>query len=471
MRALAALVLALVVACSASPAISPRDCTPGTTSACACPGALGVQTCGADGTLGACVCADAGGASDVPPATTDVPSAVDVVDGSAPGLDVTALPDRPQGADAADIGAPAADVVQDAPLDAVDAWRPVVCGSGRFLCAGRCVDLADDVENCGACGNACPAGRFCVGGACTVLCPTGRTACGLSCVDLASDPSNCGACGTQCPSRNSTAFCRGRACGQDCMQGFADCDSNRENGCETPTATDRVNCGACGRTCGNTEQCVAGACVPGCAGGCGSGGVCNAGACVMCPSGRVACANTCRDLLTDRANCGACGAACPQPAGATVACVNGGCALTACADPMYRDCDGSAANGCETLIVADRNNCGACGVRCGDRQACTAGRCACQTSSDLMCNGACVPVGPDHCGACGRACASNEFCGLVNGTGGTVPGCISCGIERPEQMLRRCENRCVDLNSDDRNCGACGVVCTGSRACFSGVCR
>lgn len=59
MRALVAL-LAVLVACSAAPAISPRDCTPGATSACACPGAVGVQTCGADGTLGACVCADAG---------------------------------------------------------------------------------------------------------------------------------------------------------------------------------------------------------------------------------------------------------------------------------------------------------------------------------------------------------------------------------------------------------------------------
>lgn len=34
------------------------------------------------------------------------------------------------------------------------------------LCSGECVDLSRDRKNCGACGNACPEGRDCRGGAC-----------------------------------------------------------------------------------------------------------------------------------------------------------------------------------------------------------------------------------------------------------------------------------------------------------------
>lgn len=56
----------LLAACAADPVLPPRDCTPGTTSACVCLGAMtGVQTCTADGHVGACLCPDAGGSSDV----------------------------------------------------------------------------------------------------------------------------------------------------------------------------------------------------------------------------------------------------------------------------------------------------------------------------------------------------------------------------------------------------------------------
>jgi hypothetical protein len=38
-----------------------------------------------------------------------------------------------------------------------------------------------------------------------------------------------------------------------CQGKFADCDKNPNNGCESDTATDAANCGACGMACTTTQ--------------------------------------------------------------------------------------------------------------------------------------------------------------------------------------------------------------------------
>lgn len=45
-----------------------------------------------------------------------------------------------------------------------------------------------------------------------------------------------------------------------CNKGFADCDRDPANGCETDIYNDNDNCGGCGNTCAPLERCILGIC-------------------------------------------------------------------------------------------------------------------------------------------------------------------------------------------------------------------
>ena len=177
------------------------------------------------------------------------------------------------------------------------------CSAGQTLCSGVCRDLATDLANCGTCGTTCASGQVCSGGVCQASCGLPFTQCGSACANTASDPAHCGSCATSCAPENVKApACSSGTCNYvGCQGGFADCDGNVANGCELATSTDVTNCGGCGVHCAGAHV---------------SANVCAAGACgyAACQAGFADCdgsaANGCETDLTSSASCGACGNVC-----------------------------------------------------------------------------------------------------------------------------------------------------------------
>jgi hypothetical protein len=407
----------------------------------------------------------------------------------------------------------------DVPVDA-----PATCLTGSASCDGNqangCeVNTATDENNCGSCGNVCrPSANnvgVCLSGRCGTACNAGFGNCnatpGDGCeTDMRTSLTSCGACGNACPARdNATTTCSSGVCGFTCLTGYADCDRNPSNGCEVNVRTSESSCGACGTVCGVGRVCSNGSCQftcnPGdggvpltsCVGGatcislnddlancgaCGNlcatnfeaHGVCTGGVCSnACNTGFGDCdrlvANGCeRELLSDVANCGRCGNACPARANAATTCVASWCGYTCSAG--FGDCDYSSFNGCETNTRTDTLNCGGCGRACPSGQSCSDGRCVgpisptcppgrtdCRRS--FTSGPVCVDLAVERtdCGRCGYGCWSDEICSSG-----------SCRVCPSGQVA--CNNVCTNIRTSAANCGGCGIVCGSGQACLAGVC-
>ncbi len=250
-----------------------------------------------------------------------------------------------------------------------------------------------------------------------------------------------------------------------------------------------------------------------------------------CPAGLIVCGASCVDLSNDPLNCGGCGMTCPSGANGTASCASGMCGLTCTAG--FGNCDGNAANGCETNVQTDGSHCGMCGRACmGSGNTCTAGMCTmgtcptgradcdgntmngCETDTtgDLMNCGACgtrcmTANGTPSCtmGACATASCNTGFadCDMMTSTGcetDTTMSMTHCGACGMSCVLPNATSRCgmgtcsltmcnsgfgncdgllangceADLNSNASACGACGNTCpvrpNATAACRSAMC-
>jgi hypothetical protein len=244
------------------------------------------------------------------------------------------------------------------------------CEQDGDCCSNVCVD------------SICQPGPVATGGDCdgNSDCASG-TCCSGVCRDLTADPDNCGGCGQVCSGSNvPEPTCGGGVCDGACAPGYDDCDRDKlTNGCETHTASDPDNCGACGH-------------------GCPMGGFCQSGECV-CPSGTRLCGEECLadELCCVDADC-ADGNLCTSDVcdPTTHLCSNPAvvcpfdpahkgnpCWTTACNDPSI---------GCESMPVADGTPVAGCNFG-GSNGQCFNGGCCIAGPGDYACfvDSACCP--------------------------------------------------------------------------------
>lgn len=293
----------------------------------------------------------------------------------------------------------------------------------------------------------------------------------LSPKNLLTDSSNCGSCGYVCSGNNGSPSCASGSCSIVCNPGYANCDNNASNGCEVNITTDVNNCGSCGHTCsGGANVAVSG---------------CASGTCTItsCNTGYADCdgnaANGCEtNTGTSVNNCGSCGFVC-NLSNATAACTGGQCAVAAC-NAGYANCDNNAADGCEVNIGTDPTNCGGCGKVCSIPNGvplCSAGACAIAACNpgyancdNNVANGCETNTNTSltNCGSCGLVCT------VANG----VPLCSAgaCAVASCNAGYANCDNNAangceVNTTNDRNNCGSCGLVCAAGKNCVASVCK
>ncbi len=103
------------------------------------------------------------------------------------------------------------------------------CSAPYQNCGVSCANVQSDFTNCGRCGNACPAEQICQAGQCACAagglacgttcvysgncaCPDPNTVCGDSCVDVMDNTNNCGSCGNVCDLDGAAPVCVNGKC-------------------------------------------------------------------------------------------------------------------------------------------------------------------------------------------------------------------------------------------------------------------
>jgi hypothetical protein len=237
----------------------------------------------------------------------------------------------------------------------------------------------------------------------------------------------------------------------------------------TDTNNDTMNCGGCstpmrsfacpaGTTCqfnGSTNVCACPTSAPK-----ATGGLC----CPAQQSGQniQACNGYCTDANNDQLNCGACNATCFSIFG-----VHGRlCQNDACVPNTSGSCPGN--------LMADAN--GDC-VLCPANTQYAGFNTCCPISTPTLCGGAtgtCTNALTDsnNCGGCGNVCPTGMTC--QSGTCVCSSGTVYAGFNRccpsGQTLCGGASGTCVNLQTDNNNCNACGNACASGQSCINGAC-
>lgn len=147
----------------------------------------------------------------------------------------------------------------------------------------------------------------------------------------------------------------------------------------------------------------------------------------------------------------------------------GGAAVSGVFGPRFGGPNPERAHICPGLdtpvdLDSDPQNCAGCGRVCpDDHPVCEAGACVCGPGHwDCADDGVCVALDtPQHCGDCGTVCED----------GPCVAGRCDCGaLTACEERWTRTRIHCVDLETDEANCGRCHDQCPREATCVGGTC-
>lgn len=285
-----------------------------------------------------------------------------------------------------------------------------------------------------------------------------------------------------CAVPHATAACAGGQCavGQ-CDPGWADCNNNPIDGCESDLNGDKNHCGNCATDCITSK---------------GPGWICKAGVCevnLCCPNGEPACAtkddcdgdktNGCEvDKAVDPNNCKTCGNVCAL-ANASSGCSQEVCVVTSC-NGGWANCNQNDVDGCETNINSgNKANCGACGKACNETNAsatCIGGTCVlacaagwgnCDNNPDNGCETN-LNTSPLHCSGCNKPCnPQNVNAAVCNNGVCDYTTCKNGYADCDNNRVNGCE---INMLQNVNHCGGCGNVCQapsgGTVLCSNGTC-
>ncbi len=303
-------------------------------------------------------------------------------------------------------------------------------------------------------------------------CGATQKLCGSQCVEVDDPQYGCDAATCNpCGFAHATARCDQGQCALDqCAQGYQSCDGNPANGCETNVTNNAFDCGFCDNVCSYPN-----------AGASCSSGLCQLGTCSTnyqnCDGSA---ANGCEtNISSDPENCGTCLNQCPA-GGGTAVCSNKICSVSTCS-PGTADCDNDPLHTCETTTDTNLANCGFCDNLCNlpnATEACVAGTC-----TITQCNSGyddCDPVALNgcesllyttaNCGGCNVPCAPADATGSCSTGICVIQSCNSGYADCSGGAGDGCE---TDTRTDPNHCGSCPNVCGGANGtpyCSSGIC-